>query len=185
VEEPGIIDREHFAHQGVPVHAFEPTPETYRILEQRFRKKPNVHCYMKGLGRKECSAFLRLHYGSGHNSLVFKGQDFSRRIVKIQIKTLDSFKFHNVGLIKIDTEGYEIPILEGAEETIKEWKPRLIIEVHGNYEEEQRRIFRILRSWQYAWIVQHKAKVGSQPHIIADSYSYRSTQIRGGANRFF
>jgi FkbM family methyltransferase len=41
----------------------------------------------------------------------------------------------DVGLIKIDTEGSELEILKGAENTIKEHKPVLLVSIYHNAEE--------------------------------------------------
>ena len=41
---------------------------------------------------------------------------------------LDSFNFENVDMIKIDCEGYEFFILQGAKETLLKWKPLVIVE---------------------------------------------------------
>ena len=43
-------------------------------------------------------------------------------------KTLDSFELSEVGLIKLDCEGYEPYILQGAEKTIKKYKPVILME---------------------------------------------------------
>lgn len=51
----------------------------------------------------------------------------------VQEKTLDSFVFENnlnVGLIKVDIEGAEQDFLKGALETIKRYKPILIISIY-------------------------------------------------------
>ena len=45
-------------------------------------------------------------------------------------KKLDAFNFDNVDLIKIDAEGYELPVLEGAKETILHNKPWIQIEAN-------------------------------------------------------
>lgn len=48
---------------------------------------------------------------------------------KLQVKTLDSFNIKNVGLMKIDVEGFELNVLKGAVETIKaSGYPMLIVE---------------------------------------------------------
>ena len=46
------------------------------------------------------------------------------------MKTLDSFAFDSVDIIKIDAEGYELPVLQGAKETISRNRPW--IQVEGN-----------------------------------------------------
>ncbi len=46
--------------------------------------------------------------------------------------TLDSFELKDVDFIKIDTEGYELYVVKGAEETIKRCKPTMIVEQKGH-----------------------------------------------------
>ena len=100
--------------------------------------------------------------------MVFHYKDLVERYITVPLRTLDSFNFKNVGLIKIDTEGYEVPVLLGAERTIKENKPRLIIEVHRVYKKKKmKRIIEILARHGYIWIIRYKPrKSHPQPHII-------------------
>ncbi|MCM8757465.1 MAG: FkbM family methyltransferase [Candidatus Omnitrophica bacterium] len=53
---------------------------------------------------------------------------------KILIKTLDSLirelKLEKVSLIKIDTEGAEAKILKGAEQTVRNFRPYFIVDLH-------------------------------------------------------
>jgi FkbM family methyltransferase len=44
------------------------------------------------------------------------------------MRTLDSFEFTDVDLIKCDAEGYEEFILRGAEATITKWRPTIVVE---------------------------------------------------------
>ena len=46
---------------------------------------------------------------------------------------MDSFSFQNVGLIKIDVEGHESAILEGARVTINTSRPILLIEIESRH----------------------------------------------------
>jgi len=48
----------------------------------------------------------------------------------INVATLDSYNFNSVDVIKIDVEGYEIAVLEGARNTILANKP--YIQIEGN-----------------------------------------------------
>ena len=89
---------------------------------------------------------------------------------------MDSFDFGNVGLIKVDTEGYEIPVLLGAKETIQRNKPRLIIEVHKvnkSYQEELKTITEFLKELNYHWIILLRSPRDTKekepkPYVIAD-----------------
>ena len=47
----------------------------------------------------------------------------------IEVKTLDSFELKNIAYMKIDVEGFELPVLQGAVKTIKESKPFIHVEM--------------------------------------------------------
>lgn len=49
---------------------------------------------------------------------------------EIKIKTLDSYMFKKIDLIKIDTEGFEFEVLKGGEASIKKYKPIIIFEAN-------------------------------------------------------
>jgi hypothetical protein len=55
--------------------------------------------------------------------------------VPIRIETLDervaACGLPRADLIKIDVEGFELPVLQGAIKTLRAWKPSLFIEMHG------------------------------------------------------
>ena len=61
------------------------------------------------------NAHLDAYYGSGYND--------------VEVKPLDSYEFENVAVLKIDVQGYEPKVLDGAIETIKKHKPIIFIEV--------------------------------------------------------
>ena len=44
------------------------------------------------------------------------------------MRTLDSFAVESVDFIKIDCEGYEDRVIEGASDTIKRCRPTIIVE---------------------------------------------------------
>lgn len=49
--------------------------------------------------------------------------------VDVELKRLDDYNFTNVKFIKVDVEGHEIQVIEGATETIKRNKPIMLVEV--------------------------------------------------------
>ena len=68
-------------------------------------------------------------------------------------KTLDSFELTEVGFIKLDCEGYEPYILKGAEQTIKKYKPVILMEEKNfskrYYGEEGNLAVELLLGWGY------------------------------------
>ena len=48
---------------------------------------------------------------------------------EVDVKRLDDYNFSNVGVLKIDVQGYEPKVLDGAIDTIKRNKPVIFIEV--------------------------------------------------------
>ena len=57
-------------------------------------------------------------------------------------RTLDSYKLDKVDFIKIDVDGDELNVLKGAIETIKQFKPIMIIEVHNEHIKEMKDILK-------------------------------------------
>lgn len=154
------------ANRGYTVHAFEPSPRPYKTLVKKLERYPNVYVYNVALGDKEGEESLKLHKYSTRDSLVMESNGFTGEIIKVKVKTLDSFNLENVGLIKIDTEGYELPILLGAKETILKWKPRIIIEIHKPFVEQMSKIVPLLEMLGYHVRVKHK--LGIYPMLICN-----------------
>lgn len=47
---------------------------------------------------------------------------------EVEVRTLDSFELADVDFIKIDVEGWEHNVVKGGIETIRRWKPVMIVE---------------------------------------------------------
>ena len=98
-------------------------------------------------GRQLCSFKRRdAPVGSRVDGADFHGYDRDR-VRRQPGLTLDSFGFSDVSLIKIDVERHEIEVLKGAERTIQEWHPALIVET-GRKNKEQF-LEPMLAKWRY------------------------------------
>ena len=64
------------------------------------------------------------------------------------MKPLDSYNITNVSIIKIDVEGHEISVLEGALKTINKNKPKIVIEV-WNRPKRQKEFFDFMKRINY------------------------------------
>jgi FkbM family methyltransferase len=108
---------------GIEVHAFEPNPFAFAILQDRFKDNPNVHCYQKGVYTRNSSMKLYLHesaqqdqvvWSVGSSLLSFKGNVNVDDYVEVAVidfaEFLRSLK-RPAGLVKMDVEGVECDIL--------------------------------------------------------------------------
>jgi FkbM family methyltransferase len=68
----------------------------------------------------------------GHERNEYIGQpiDYSREGTReISMVSIDSFALPRLDFIKIDVEGMELEVLDGAQESIEKFKPQMLIEV--------------------------------------------------------
>lgn len=70
----------------------------------------------------------------------------------VKVMTLDSYRMTNVGLMKLDVEGAELAVLQGAVETLRHsGYPKLIVETWGAqwYQEQREEVFAFLQQLGY------------------------------------
>jgi len=69
----------------------------------------------------------------GHNHVVPEGHELnlrnSQQLVSVPKRTIDSYNFDNVDAIKIDVEGSELMVIQGAEQTIRQCRPSVQVEI--------------------------------------------------------
>ena len=94
--------------------AFEPDANTFDCLSLN-NQSGNLHNVALSNINKEEDFYLDNE--GGNSSLIDFG---AQKSIKVQSKKLDSFNFKNIKLLKIDAEGYEPEVLEGAVNTLKE-----------------------------------------------------------------
>ena len=140
-------------HSFNTVIAFEPVEEFRTCFEKNVKKK-NYTIHPVALGRNESYINMNVVRGNtGHSHIdpnsIGKGN--------IPLKTLDSFDFSDIDMIKIDVEGFEEEILAGALKTIEKNKPVLVIEQQKHEyknDREETPAIKILESWGYKVIEQ-------------------------------
>ena len=106
------------------VICFEPNPN-FRNCFKKNIKDPNVILHPYGLSTHSHTA----EQGINETHLNFVVGDTEPRDGDIQCRALDSFNFTDVDYIKIDVDGFEVPLLQGAEKTLTENNPVINIEM--------------------------------------------------------
>ena len=106
----------HICKEFDSVKMFDMRPKT----QWRFLDKKKCELFECALGNK----IGTVEHSGALTNVVVKGIP----ITKSPLKTLDSFNFKNVDFIKIDVEGDEVPVLQGADLTLKTHKPLIVVE---------------------------------------------------------
>ena len=110
------------------VHAFEPVQDNFSCLEQNTHGRPVV-CHKVALGDSDGFCVMELP-AKGNSGMwgVAEGQVPGRIVPLNQI---DRYGFVDVGLIKIDVEGFEGNVVSGARDTITHSLPVIVFEDNG------------------------------------------------------
>lgn len=120
------------------IHAFEPNPRTLSFLKTNVdinNRYSKIHIYSSAISNVEGTTSLHVlkkHAASG-SILKLPQTTLTRRFdecesISVPVTTLDvSLKDKKIDFIKIDAEGSELEILEGAKETISRNKELEII----------------------------------------------------------
>jgi FkbM family methyltransferase len=117
------------------VHSFELIPDTYECLKANCKNFKNIKTYSYGLGNKnELVSAKLLKHNAGVSQVIndpnyIKLNNDFKFYKNLPIKTLDSFKFEEIDLLKIDVEGFEEYVLEGSIETLTRCEPIIILEI--------------------------------------------------------
>lgn len=107
-----------------PVITFEPNPVNFYCLVNNCQT-PNVIKINAAVGRKTGRVkSVEIHPSNFGMSKVEDTDDGTY----VPMVTIDSFDFTDVGMIQLDTEGYEYDALVGATKTIKNNKPVIMLE---------------------------------------------------------
>ena len=106
------------------VICFEPNPN-FRECFSRNINEPNVILHPYALSSHEHTA----EQGKTDTHLNHRVGDTNPRDGDIECKSFDSFNFAEIDYVKIDVDGFEIPLLEGAKETLTRNSPVINIEM--------------------------------------------------------
>ena len=117
------------------IFSFEPVKDNYLLLEKSTQKDPNWHTFNFALGSKNSTGLMNVTRRTEFSSF-FKPSQFSEKIFndqvsisesqQVEIRSLDSiigeitrFVPESRVYLKMDTQGYDLEVLKGASELVK------------------------------------------------------------------
>lgn len=112
--------------------AFEPIPELYRQLIEKYQEKATIYAY--ALGKEEgIQNFNFVKNAPAYSGLKIRQYAIAHPIIEnieVEVRTLDSLisnEWH-IDFIKIDVEGGEFDVLQGAVATLQRCRPLILFE---------------------------------------------------------
>ena len=123
----------------VHYYGFEASPDCVVYLKQLVQKNnlKNISIFPCGLSNKNEIASLWVTRGnptSAGSTVVTGVKDLGKRAAEhVPLFTLDTvwkqFSETKISVMKVDVEGHEVAVLEGAREVIAEHKPMIVLEI--------------------------------------------------------
>jgi len=155
-----LLERELIGNKG-KIIAIEPLQRNFDCLKKNIELQnvSNISTYCFACSDKNGTVPFIVDKESNGCWIVPDGitnPDPSRgTITEVPVRILDEFieelNLKNVDFIRMDVEGFEINILKGLKNTLKNFRPIVSFELHKNFlgEEKTREIFKILKDLDY------------------------------------
>ncbi len=163
------IDMWKRAWPNSTVFAYEPTKSTYEQLKKRCRKYSRVTCVQKGISNSVGKMRISIQESSTWNRIV--GTEYDGNTEEVTVSTIDAECDANgldsIDLLKIDVEGHEFAVLQGAKNTLLDRRIGLIyIELASDhaksYHEKFSRVDPLLRDYGFATLAMYDQTVAGE-----------------------
>lgn len=143
------------AHHFKRVVAFEPLPVLRAHFEVNTADCPNVQLISFAVSNKDDELDIMTvadNSGNGYVAVPVGQVGISGPFAhRTQCIRLDSLNMHGVDFVKIDVEGWELQVIQGAQRTIQRDHPVMVVEQKPNnaerYGVKQRAAVELLQSW--------------------------------------
>jgi FkbM family methyltransferase len=127
-----------FADHFEQVWAFEPHPRTVELLRFNAALRPNVRCFAHGLSNHSGAAELRVPaqnvgmatlHPATLGALAAQAGSVACQLARLDdLPELVALQGQRVALMKVDVEGHELAVLEGAQALLARDRPVVVLE---------------------------------------------------------
>lgn len=171
------------SHLCARVEAFEPLPEYAGSIRAFGSPRIRVHetALSSATGTRPlffARAGAVIDRGQGSLSATDRADQ-----IEVPVRRLDEFAFADVSFIKIDVEGHELDVLKGGAETLRRYRPTLLVEIEQRHLSiPMTEVFRYLADLGYSgWFVESEQLVSlsrfayetHQKPFLGDVYTAR------------
>ena len=120
----------HLVGPGGMVVAFEPQPVLHQILcaNLAINSVTNTRTYAMALGKSQGTCTIPILDYAAPNNFGGIGMDMVADGELVPLSRLDDFGLERVDFLKLDVEGFESQVLEGAAATIERCRPVMYVE---------------------------------------------------------
>lgn len=116
------------------VHVFEPQAKMFceLVVNMHLNNCKNVVFHRCALGNAYQWVEMVLPRPDNEGMAYVKPSTDGKTQDKVKMEKLDDLRLNNVSMIKIDVEGFEMEVIEGARDTIVRNRPVMLVEIFNN-----------------------------------------------------
>ena len=178
------------------VYAVEPGPSNYQqlIANVHLNGYTNIDLHQLAIGDHNGEVGFEIAKACNWSRIALANGDNN---VTVRMQTLDSFvkenKIAHVDYLRMDVEGYEFAVIQGARKTIERDRPDMFIEVHrdrlADYGHSQLDFMEMMANYGYyirkSYISAMEGPTGKISTLLADVEARRRITERGIASHYF
>jgi FkbM family methyltransferase len=184
----GLYTRE-LARLSDQVHAFEPSAAMANLLRRTSARNVSIHEI--ALSDHEGDADLFIPQGDGglvHGRASLETQDeFSAGQITtahVPLARLDDVVHEHVAFVKVDVEGHELSVLNGAVDLVERCQPVFLVEAEDRHRAEATRsVFDFFRDKSYHGFFLHDDGVISIDHFDAGELQDANALLPNGGRK--
>lgn len=142
----GQSAEEYLRHfPGAAIYCFEPVKATFQQLERNLKGRAILHC--SGFAAAPGVGQISIDGPSEMRTLIHSAEEPTEAV---ELQTLDGFcesaGVQQIDFLKIDTEGYDLEVLEGAKRLLQEQRVAVIQVEAGMHPRNERHVpFEVLK----------------------------------------